>query len=299
MGAVGRETGSLDGRQALADPTNSNRGFHCNGGVNAGYGAGARHRFDGTSWTAIDPVVSGQCNLAMGTSGTLFTISSSAVYQSGTLGSSWTSLASLSTPPYSIVASNETTPTLYISASNMAAPNLLVIQPGNFSYQATLPSNWPASGYQIPGTGNGSPVAIDPATNDAYIVATNTSTGIQPYVYKGPVASHGTSWISLLGGVGTVANEIVDGVAVDSSARAVILSTEGRATAGVWRLNNPDVTDNNFFTNHHWRPWVQGLPNAQQPVSWVTGQYENGVFYFYGATWGRGVWKREARGGDF
>ncbi len=60
------------------------------------------------------------------------------------------------------------------------------------------------------------------------------------------------------------------------------------------RLHNVDVNDN----SHHWRPWVNGLPVGMQPVYWITGQWENGVYYYYAAIFGRGVWKREARGGD-
>ena len=90
-------------------------------------------------------------------------------------------------------------------------------------------------------------------------------------------------------------------ITVDSSSRTPIVGTNGTAApssvygaATVYRLNNADVGD----TSHHWRPWVNGLPVGTQDISWMTGQYENGVFYIYAATWGRGIWKREARGGD-
>jgi len=59
-----------------------------------------------------------------------------------------------------------------------------------------------------------------------------------------------------------------------------------------------DVSSDATDSSHHWRPWVNGLPVGTQPISWITGQWENGVYYYYAAAFGRTVWKREARGGD-
>ena len=95
-----------------------------------------------------------------------------------------------------------------------------------------------------------------------------------------------------------MSRQYINTIAVDPSARDVIVGTEGHVAGGaeghsIYRNNNPDVTE------CHWRPWVYGLPNETQPVKWITGQFENGIYYYYVATWGRGIWKREARGGDF
>ncbi len=123
-------------------------------------------------------------------------------------------------------------------------------------------------------------------------------------VYMSPVASHGTGWNPLTGSGSLALNsgEYVNSISVDSATRSVIVGTEGWGGAGssVYRLNNADIIECPLCSEtHHWRPWVQGLPNSMQPIESVTGQYENGVFYYYAGTWGRGVWKREARGGDF
>ena len=64
-------------------------------------------------------------------------------------------------------------------------------------------------------------------------------------------------------------------------------------------MNDPDVDNANI----HWRRWIAGLPNPAQIVEGVAGQYEtdaNGepIFFYYAAVYGRGIWKREARGGE-
>ena len=123
--------------------------------------------------------------------------------------------------------------------------------------------------------------------------------------YKTKVGNYGSTWTALTGTTNAIPGqlkqtEIVDAIFVDSSSRAVIVGSNGTAPsnaygpATVWRLNNADVVD----ASHHWRPWVNGLPVGTQPINGLSGQYENGVFYIYAATWGRGIWKREARGGD-
>ena len=83
-------------------------------------------------------------------------------------------------------------------------------------------------------------------------------------------------------------------IIVTTTRHRVLPAADGRA-ANLHRTGSePRVTD----SNPHWRPWVNGLPVGSQPISWITGRYENGVFYYYIATWGRGIWKREARGRD-
>ena len=300
---------SLDGHQVLVDPANPTNGYECQNKLS---GSATRFSFNGTTWTPIDsaPIGSdlGPCNLAKGYYSSLFTIYGTTVYRSFDNGTSWLQyLPSFSTAPWSILATNEYYPSVYVTLSGVPA---LQVSPNGGAWQATaLPPGWP-SGYRIGGNGQsieaGSTVAIDGATNDLYLVGTNGSSS-GALVYMSPAATHGASWNPLTG-TGVLQfnqGEVVNSLAVDSAARSVIVATEGTATsprpgAGIWRLNNPDVVESTFGTaTHHWRPWVQGLPNATQPVEWLTGQYENGVYYYYAGTWGRGVWKREARGGDF
>ena len=145
--------------------------------------------------------------------------------------------------------------------------------------------NWRILSIGLLGFSSGLPLALSNPTLQAWF----TTAGL---------SLKDIGWVTLTGTRG-YASESLNAIAIDSSTRSVILGTEGVAGTAIYRLNNPDAQDSPFVFNHHWRPWVYGLPFGGQPVKAAVGQYENGVFYYYIATWGRGIWKREARGGDF
>ena len=297
-----------DGHQFLVDPSNTSLAYHCMS-ITAGPNSAQRYRFDGTSWVEVDSAPVGSngnpCNLAKGYYSSLFTIYQNTIFRSFSNGDNGTWLSYLTSfspasPPWAISVSNEVYPTVYVTLSG--APTLQVSPNGGAWQTATTPTGWPV-GYAVAGGGGvqgGAAMELDPVTSDLYIVGEGGATNPPAVVYKSPVASHGTSWNQLTGidGLKLNPNEIVNTIAVDPGSHAVVVGTEGRAQAGLLRLNNPDVSDSGS-TSHHWRPWVQGLPNTHQPVKWIAGQYETGVYYYYLASWGRGIWKREARGGDF
>jgi hypothetical protein len=144
----------------------------------------------------------------------------------------------------------------------------------------------------------------DPNSHDLYVAGQKATDQTGTIVSESPSGSYGNLWLAMTGAAGVPGqldqDQKVTTIAVDSSARDLIVGTDGTVksagygAANVWRLNNPGVLD----ANHHWRPWVNGLPVPTQKVTWITGQYEAGTYYYYMATWGRGIWKREARGGD-
>ncbi len=288
-----------DGHQIFVDPSDSRNVFHCSNAAGSGTGGGQRFWFDGATWTNIDnaPVAndarSDPCELAKGSSGNLLTIYGNGVFQSPDHGKTWDDYGGNPLPaaPQSIVASDELATSVYLTLAN--DPRLFV-SPNSQSWRyAALPPGWPA-GHEP------RRVALDSNTGDVYLLgADGCARGA--VVYASPVAQHGASW-SPLTGSGALELDQVDmpnSIGVDPSARTVIVAMQGYAGFGVVRLNNPDVIEQPPTATHHWRPWVRGLPNASQPVEWITGQFEDGVYYYYIATWGRGVYRREARGGDF
>lgn len=314
-----------DGHQAFVDPASPYHGFAC--------GDTGRFRFDAANWTNIDSPLAQNvpCNLAKGSQSNLFTLSQDKVFQSSSEGTLWSQyLAGLAlpstpaSPAWSILATNELPASVYVSLSSVAPsapPNALqlyVSANGHDWQYATVPTNWP-TGYNIGRSVSilgGADVALDSVTSDVYIAGMPSADGTPARIYGGAGGLHGASWRELTGcpngnpcntgnDLGFNPNEVVNSIAVDPAAHSVLVATNGTKPsvvplaypgAGIYRLNNADVLDDAV---HHWRPWVHGLPNGQQPVMWITGQYENGVYYYYIATWGRGVWRREARGGDF
>ena len=302
-------SGEIDGAQAAADPSHG-YGFMC---------MNTSHRFTSESgaWQDKDTApaqAAPNCYMAMGRFGSLFTTASMSgqdnILASSNYGSNWSFYHSnlQEGPPWGLVVSNENPPTVYAFNGAPGGPgqSYLMVSVNNqdWTLPATVPS-WPA-GYQFIGTGAGPAASTDWSTGDLYVVGSNVFADA-PVVLMSPVTSHGTSWIQLTGTntSGTPAmlkqDERVTTLGVDASARAVIVGTDGASEAStvygpasVWRLNNSGVAD----SSHHWRPWVDGLPIGTLPIGQITGQYENGVYYFYAASWGRGIWKREARGGD-
>jgi len=250
--------------------------------------------------------------MAFGGNGPLFTVGTSNpdIFFTNTFDdpNSWVQYQTdLPAMPLSVFASNESPPSVY----TITGPNQLNISITDGPWRATTPP-WP-TGDQFAGRGSapGEAFAIDRANNDLYTVGVDPNLNEAAAVLKSQASSHGLRWSRLTGTAvaapGTAGmlkqDEVVKTVYPDSSSRAVIVGTDGTATpsavygaATIWRLNNSDVSD----SSHHWRPWVNGLPAGTQPIAWITGTYgDDGVYYYYVATWGRGIWKREARGGDF
>jgi hypothetical protein len=306
-----------DGRLAFADPSSASHAFVCEANSD-----NRRLFWDGTSWVEKKPPpleVADTCVMVKGRYGDLFTTGSlsdqDAVFHSSNYGDTWSTwYTNLISPPWSLVVDNQNPPGVY------AISGTQYITVGNnppISLAGGGTHPWP-SGYQFAGANHGSRAGAaaqtDWVTSDFYVVGQD-STYANSRVDKSPFGSYGATWVALTGT--TTASTGVPGmlkqdesiltIAVDPSARAVIVGTDGYyqektpvtaspmyGAATVWRLNNPGVVD----ASHHWRPWVDGLPHGTLPVNWLTGQYENGIFYYYAATWGRGIWKREARGGD-
>ena len=291
----------LDGHQAIIDPQQPNYVYACGS-------PGDRHQFDGTNWSPLDnpPLApSAPCNFAISAlPSNPLTIFGNAVYQYYGPPLGWSPfLTSLPGNAWSISRGNDSVATVWVS--------IIGSQPLTVSYtngpgwqSAAVPAGWDGTYRIANGDGrvtSGAALALDGVTGDAYLVGENGS-DVGALVSESTAASHGASWASLTGS-GALAmnpNEIPNTIAVDSATRSAIVGTEGRAGSGIYRLNNPDVVECPLCTTtHHWRPWVYGLPNSSQPIEWLTGQYENGIYFYYAATWGRGIWKREARGGDF
>jgi hypothetical protein len=226
--------------------------------------------------------------------------------------------------PYSISASNENIPAVYVSTGAVPwVSNTLYASIGGGAWANASPPSAQWSGYHFAywwyQPGHAAAFVTDPVWNDLYALGTSNYTYAQPMVWKSAAPSHGASWGPLTGtndaspGVpGRLKqDEVALSVYPDPASRAVVVGTDGTAGPSgvygtsntVWRLNNADVGD----ANHHWRPWVNGLGISTLPVAWVTGQYEafgdpaapgGQVFYMYVATTGGGIWKREVRGGD-
>ena len=303
----------LDTFQAIASQAYPGWAFIC--------ASGNRESYDTitSTWTNIDhsspPVEEGACRMAFGGTGPLFTTGTSNpnIFFTNTFDdpNSWVQYqANLPSIPWSVFASNESTPSVYA----ITGTNQLNISITGGSWRPPITPPWPTGdGFGGNGSAAGAVFAIDRATSDLYTVGVSnpTTDQIAPVVLKSLASAHGLRW-SLLTGTVTPApatpgklkqDEVVKAIYPDSSSRAVIVGTDGTAAASsvygaatVWRLNNSDVSD----SSHHWRPWVNGLPAGTQPIAWITGTYgDDGVYYYYIATWGRGIWKREARGGDF
>ena len=287
-----------DGHQAVAD---------IGGGIDGFVMGDYRSVWNGSTWANVDGAPNNPGWMAKGRFGPLFTTGANsdlhifaqfAPYTAG----GWTSYqTALPQPPLYVVASNESPrPTVYVPL----ASDQLSVSVNNGAWLPAVTPAWP-QGYHFRSSGAGSVVTIDRGSNDFYVVGVDANT-VRPVILKSPVGSHGSTWIPMTGSAtgapGTLKqDEIVNAVFVDSSTQTIIVGTDGSAPAStiygassIWRLNNASTQD----TYHHWRPWVNGLPVGMQPMNWISGQYENGVFYYYAATWGRGIWKREARGGD-
>ena len=288
----------VDGHQVLVDPGNQSNAFYCQDiASNSANGARRFANVGGGGWAEIDTNdvngTSEPCSMAKAASGNLFTVFQTGVFQSSNYGQTWSSYSSLLPGgPTGVLATNDyPNPTVYVTIPNSS--NLFWTSSSTQSFQATaVPTDWPTGDVIL-----GNSAALDRSSGDIYIVGAGNGA---PAVYMAPASSKGasaTAWIKLTGTAG-YSNEALNQIAVDSSTRSTILVNEGQAGNSVYRLSNPDVRDSPTPT-HHWRPWVYGLPTGAQPVKAVTGQYENGVFYYYVATWGRGIWKREARGGDY
>ena len=217
-------------------------------------------------------------------------------------GTSWTLGSTLfDPPPWYLVVSHDATPTFYVA--NDRHEGLWISSSGwTGTYSALVFSNiWASNQYTFADPGQLPSLAIDYGSQDFYMAGTSACpTPCTPdEVYHYPASYAGQQYIRQTGNLATT--DRTHGVAVDSSSRSVILGTRGVTSASaygknaVYRLNNPDVLD----PKNHWRPWVDGLPNGTVGLNWLTGQYENGVYYLYAAIYGRGIFKREARGGDF
>ncbi len=293
----------VDGHQVLVDPGSQANAFYC-----GDLSSGSAPRFanvGGGGWTFISEDVgatSEPCEMAKAASGNLFTVFQNGIFQSSDYGQTFSSYSDLlpAAPAGLLVTNDFPSPTVYAVVSGNST--LFEAAATNQAFQATaLPTSWPA-GDVIPGNAGLPPsgpgvAGLDYSDGDLYIVGAGTGA---PVVFTAPAASKGQTagaWVNLTGTSG-YSNEALNAISVDSATRSPILVSEGRAGNSVYRLNNPDVRDTPAVV-HHWRPWVYGLPTGFQPVSAVAGQYENGVYYYYIATWGRGIWKREARGGDF
>jgi hypothetical protein len=301
----------FDAIQAVADQSSIANPY----GFVLGYLDGGRYAYTG-SWNEIDhyPIqANAGAYMAKGRYRPLFTGGTNGtnfLYQSTNSGGTWSTYPSSANPlpavPLGLVVSNETTPTVYVADAN----NRLDVSVSGGAWQPPIAPPFPG-GYVFASSAStyGGPtalIAVDRTSHDFYAVGAQSGSQTTPVVFKSPAASHGTVWVPLTG-PGQIPGRVAvaerpTALGIDSSSRAVLVGTDGRATSNatygattLYRLNNADVGDG----SHHWRPWMNGLPAGMQPISWMSGQYENGVFYYYVATWGRGIWKREARGGDY
>lgn len=305
----------LDGHQVVANDAYLNTQY-----VFACGNDGNRQVFNGSTWSSADnpqiapspPAYPGGprwCNIALSTvsGASPSTIYNNQLYYTFDNAQSWYPFGSLLPGgyPWSVVRGNDPGYTMYVAVVNQQALDVIWASAPNGWQYAAVPPGWTA-GYAIGGTWSGAVMALDSVTGDAYLVGTNAShTGA--IVSAATASSHGGAWNTMTGSGALMLSqsEYINAIAVDPSTRGVIVGTEGHISGGgegnsIYRVNNQDVTECPLCNaSHHWRPWVYGLPNGTQPVTWITGQYENGVYYYYAATWGRGIWKREARGGDF
>jgi hypothetical protein len=298
-----------DGYAMAIDPSNNSHVYSC-------YNT-SRFYIDGGNWTSENNGLNllPNCNLARSFSGTLFTANGTQVWKTTSASSPfvWSSFSgNLTSTINSVFASVESTPTVYVTT---ATPNInfMYVSVNNKKWSSSaIPATWP-SGATLIRDGNVpfDVVALDHSTGDVYLAAGTNSQNAA--VFMSPVASHGltaATWVSLAGtasgGIPIDQSQTLSSIAVDSATRSLIATTEGtfnsptHGYASIYRLNNPDVqSDTSAIGFHHWRPWVNGLPHGAQIIQWATGEYENGIYYYYIATWGRGVWRREARGGDY
>ena len=239
------------------------------------------------SWTERDnaPVASDglTCFMAQSANSPLFTSYKNAVYTSTTGGASWVQYQQTPWPAGLLaVTAQDIPPTVYVS--QLGGTGFQVSRLGGLFQSITV----------LPPNHNVAFLALNRDSDNLYVLGSIGNPGRGGVVYE--TSDRGQTWTQLTGNLNP--GELVSSAAWDPSTRAAFVGTQGTAAAGMYKLVNPTVRNQSI----QWVPWVTGLPVAEQPVSWLAGQYEiNGNvsnYYVYAATWGRGIWKRAAIGSD-